>query len=83
MLPAVPEALLLYPETFARKGAHASAKKAGHEGGSVSHGRSRSEAEDKNSGTSSSGNGLGFASQPKEKVREASRKGGEDSHQNR
>lgn len=55
----------------------------GHKGGSAPHetrGRSRSEGE---SETSGSGNGRGFASQSKEKVHEAARKGGEYSHQSR
>lgn len=58
----------------------------GHKGGSAPHesrGRSgsRSEAEDGDSKTIGSGSGRGFASQPKEKVREAARKGGQHSHQ--
>jgi general stress protein YciG len=59
----------------------------GHKGGSAPHdsrpGRSKNENNDDNdnqrTSASSSGSGRGFASQPKEKVREAARKGGEHS----
>ena len=55
----------------------------GHKGGSAPHeSRGRSKNGDDRDDTANSGSGRGFASQPKEKVREAARKGGEHSHQN-
>jgi general stress protein YciG len=61
----------------------------GHKGGSAPHssrpGRAGNEQDEGNNGNnqtsaSKSGSGRGFASQPKEKVAEAGRKGGQHSH---
>lgn len=53
----------------------------GHKGGAAPHeSRGRSRGEEEGNDTSGSSSKRGFASMPKEKVREAGRKGGEHSH---